>query len=122
MCQYRNFCISIDHLISLLLIYLIMRMIELPRFRQKVEYIFEIFNTFANDCRKYTAIDEQDMQIYSKQISLARNTIHGQLNEKFDSKKAEEGATLAIIGMYIYILEDCNASNACRFNLIQCMF
>lgn len=100
----------------------ILSMIELPKFRQKVEYIFERFNAFANDCSKYIAIDEQDMQIYSKQISLARNTIHGQINEKFDSKKAEEGATLAIIGMYLYILEDCNASNACQFNLIQCMF
>lgn len=100
----------------------ILSMIELPRFRQKVEYIFERFNAFANNYSKYSAIDDQDIQIYSKQIGFARNTIHGQLNEKFDSKKAEEGAMLTIIGLYLYILEDCNASSACQFNLIQCMF
>lgn len=101
----------------------ILSMIELPRFRQKVEYIFEIFNDFAaNSYSKFTAITEQDIKAYSKQISLARNTIHGQINEKFDNKKAEDGAKLAIIGMYLYILEESRASNACKFNLIQCMF
>lgn len=99
----------------------ILSMIELPRFRQKVEYIFERFNSFASGS-KYDAIDDQNIKIYSKQIGFARNTIHGQVNEKFDSKIAEEGAKLAIIGMYLYILEDCNATNACQFNLIQCMF
>ncbi len=100
----------------------ILSLIELPRFRQKIEFLYERFNGFAKHSSKYKKIEDQDITDLSQQVSHARNTIHGQLNERFSKEKAEIGATMAVLGMYLYILDECGAEEATKFNLIQCAF
>ncbi len=100
----------------------ILSLIEIPRFRQKIEFLYEKFNDFAKCSSRYKEIEDKDIIDLSQQVSFARNSIHGQMNEKFNVKRAEIGAITAVLGMYLYILDECGAEQATKFNLIQCAF
>lgn len=56
----------------------ILSLIEIPRFRQKIEYLYERFNDFAKHSSKYKELEYEDMKNLSRQVNFARNTIHGQ--------------------------------------------
>lgn len=100
----------------------ILSLIEIPRFRQKIEYLYERFNDFAKHSSKYKELEDEDMKNLSRQVNFARNTIHGQPDVKFNKEIAKFGATMAVLGMYLYILDECSAEDSIKFNFIQCAF
>ena len=100
----------------------ILSLIEIPRFRQKIEFLYERFNEFAKQSSKYKELEDKDIKNLSQQVNNARNTIHGQSDLKFNKDIAKYGATLAVMSMYLYILDECGAENSTKFNFIQCAF
>lgn len=100
----------------------ILSLIEMPRFRQKIEFLYEKFNDFAKHNYKYKQIEEQDIEELSRQLNDARNSIHAQCKDRFVKERAEIGANYAIFGMCIYILDECGAEDSHKFNFIQCAF
>lgn len=79
---------------------------------------------FANG-EKLTVTVTKDNQVIkdlSQQVSFARNSIHGQLDKRFSKEKAETGATMAVLGLCLYILDECGAESATKFNFLQCAF
>lgn len=93
--------------------------IEIPRFRQKIEFLYEKFNDFANHNFIYKKIQDLDIIELSKQVSIARNSIHGQLGEKFNKELAETGAKMAMFGMYLYILDESGAEDSTKLSLMR---
>jgi len=55
-------------------------------------------------------------------VNDARNTIHALRKDRFVKERAEIGANYAILGMCIYILNECGAEDSTKFNFIQCAF
>lgn len=100
----------------------ILSLIEMPKFRQKIEFLYEKYNDFAKHNYKYEIIEDQDIKDLSQQVSFARNSIHGQLDKRFSKEKAETGATMAVLGLCLYILDECGAESATKFNFLQCAF
>lgn len=100
----------------------ILSLIEMSRFRQKVEFLYEKFNDFAKNNHKYKQIEEQDIEELSRQVNDARNSIHAQRKDRFIKERAEIGANYAIFGMCVYILDECGAEDSHKFNLLQCAF
>ncbi|MDY4895105.1 MAG: hypothetical protein SO532_04375 [Candidatus Borkfalkiaceae bacterium] len=100
----------------------ILSLIEMPKFRQKIEFLYEKYNDFAKHNYKYKIIEDQDIKDLSQQVSFARNSIHGQLDKRFSKEKAETGATMAVLGLCLYILDECGAESATKFNFLQCAF
>ena len=99
-----------------------MSLIEIAKFRKKVEFVIEKYNAFAKIYKKYSNFDDATLNDYSKQLQLARNTVHDSAKKHADKEKAEFAAKLCIVGLYIYILDKCGASSACIFNFIQCFY
>lgn len=77
---------------------------------------------FAKHSSKYKELEDEDMKNLSRQVNFARNTIHGQPDVKFNKEIAKFGATMAVLGMYLYILDECSAEDSIKFNFIQCAF
>lgn len=100
----------------------ILSLIEMPRFRQKIEFLYERFNDFAKHNYKYKQIEERDIEELSRQLNDARNSIHAQRKDRFIKERAEIGANYAIFGMCIYILDACGAEVSHKFNFLQCAF
>lgn len=100
----------------------ILSLIEIAKFRSKAEFAFENYNNFAKTHSKYHVFNENELNELSKQLQLARNTVHGLQKKSADKEKAEFAAVLCVLGLYIYILEKSGASTACIFNFIQCFY
>ena len=99
----------------------ILSLIEIAKFRSKVEFVFEKYNSFAKNYKKYTNFDDATLNDYSKQLQLARNTVHDS-TKTVDKGKAFYAANLCVVGLYIYLLEKSGAALDCKFNLIQCFY
>ncbi|MBD5131795.1 MAG: hypothetical protein HDT28_04280 [Clostridiales bacterium] len=100
----------------------ILSLIEMSKFRRKVEFLYEKFNDFAKNNHKYKVIEERDIEEFSRQVNDARNTIHALRKDRFIKERAEMGANYAIFGMCVYILDECGAEESHKFNLLQCAF
>ena len=100
----------------------ILSLIEIAAFRKKAELAFEKYNSFAKNYSKYRYFNDIELNEFSKQLQLARNTVHGSRGKNLDKEKAKSAATLCVIGLYIYILEQSGALSNDIFNFIQCFY
>ena len=100
----------------------ILSLIEIAKFRRKAELAFEKYNSFAKNYSKYRYFNDIELNEFSKQLQLARNTVHGSRGKNLDKEKAKSAATLCVIGLYIYILEQSGALSNDIFNFIQCFY
>ena len=100
----------------------ILSMIDNPKFRDKLEVVLERYVNFACEYRSnFPLYTPDDIVEFGKQISYARNCIHG-TNSRLNQETADLGLRLSIIGLIIYILDNAQASASCKFNMFRGIF
>jgi len=99
----------------------ILSLIEISKFRQKVESILKKYNDFSSQyAKKYPILSDQEIQDCSKKIQKLRNTIHG--NTITIDEESKKIIYLVVFALYLHILKDFGADNGSAFNLIQMIF
>lgn len=93
-----------------------LNILKMSPFKKKVTHVLKTYNSFMYGYRKDLCLADSKMKEYVDQFAYARNTIHGE--KEYDADKASAVASRLVIGLYIEILNDCNASYACVFNAL----
>lgn len=100
----------------------ILSLVEMSRFRQKVECLFLEYNKFAQNYPSfYSNISESDIKAISKDIQTERNNIHGN-NCHVDSDKYFIEVQYVLFGLLIYISKKCQLDDSEIFNLYNKLF
>lgn len=100
----------------------ILSLIEMARFRQKVEYLLLEYNKFAQNYPSfYSDISEFDIKAISKDIQTERNNIHGN-NCHVDPPKYFLEVQYVLFGLIIYIAKKNRLDDSEIFNLYNDSF
>lgn len=107
----------------------IQSLVEMSKFRQKVEYLLSCYNEFAKEySSNYIILSENEIIAISKDIQTERNKIHGEsCDKKKKAKKVEPACYLAeaqyvLFGLILYISKECQLSSSEIFNLFNSVF
>lgn len=107
----------------------ILSLVEMSKFRQKVEYLLSCYNEFAKKySSNYVILSENDIIALSKDIQTERNKIHGESHDKKGKIKYVEPTRYfvevqyVLFGLIIYISKECKLSWTEIFNLFNSAF
>lgn len=107
----------------------ILNLVEMSKFRQKVEYLLSCYNEFAKEhSSNYVILSENEIIALSKDIQTERNKIHGESYDKKGKIKHVEPARYfvevqyVLFGLIIYISKECKLSWPEIFNLFNSAF
>ena len=99
----------------------ILGLIEMSKFRQKIMYLLNEYNKFAEQYSKYITLSEKQIIEISKDISDERNNIHGNNNHISPNKLIHE-IQYILMGLLVFIFLDYGLSYFEIFNLLDSTF
>lgn len=99
----------------------ILSLVEIPRFRQKIEFILSRYNIFAEQYKSYVILSNKQILSISKDIQTARNQIHGkELN--LNKNKLVYEVQYVLMGLCLYIFDTCGLEKSDEFNFLNHIF
>lgn len=99
----------------------ILKLVELSRFRQKIEYLLFCYNKFADTYQQYIKLTNKQIQNISKNMQKERNNIHG-INEVETPQGYIYEVQYVLFGLILHICFECSLSFSEIFNLYDNVF
>lgn len=99
----------------------ILSLIEISRFRQKVEFLLRCCNNFAKVYTRYAYLTDEQILDISRDIQTERNNIHG-TNKHINRDKFIYEVQYVMLGLLIYIFKSAGCSDSEIFNLCNHIF